>query len=60
MTGLTLYEITVPIFIRNLHILSFLLEKGSTHAKASNGEVTEEKLLESKLIADMGDFIYQS
>ena len=51
---LTLYEITIPVFITNLKIVSKLVEKGRLHF-ANN----ESVLLESKLIADMNGFIAQ-
>lgn len=51
---LTLYETTIPVFITNLKNLSKFLEKGRLHASAD-----ESKLIEAKLIADMGGLPYQ-
>lgn len=51
---LSLYDITVPVFIRNLTILSTLLDKGSACP-----DVSDELLVKSKLISDMGDLIFQ-
>lgn len=52
--SLTLYDITVPPFIRGLKNLSAILEKGRLHASAN-----EASLLESRLIDDMGGLIFQ-
>ena len=46
--SLSLYDITIPTFIRNFKILSTLLQKGLTHTSGN-----EEPLLTSRLIADM-------
>lgn len=51
---LTLYEITIPVFITNLKTVSKLVEKGRLHFSTN-----ESALLESKLIADMDGFIAQ-
>jgi hypothetical protein len=55
----TLYEITIPIFIKELTTLSKLLEKGVAHAKDSANAVTEESLVDARLIADMQTLAYQ-
>lgn len=51
---LTLYEISIPVFITNLKNLSKFLEKGRLHASSN-----ESALIEAKLIADMGGLPYQ-
>ncbi|GAB0139335.1 hypothetical protein EsDP_00007550 [Epichloe bromicola] len=51
---LSLYDISVPVFIRNLEILSTLLHKASACP-----DVSDEVLVKSKLISDMGDLIFQ-
>lgn len=50
----SLYEISVPVYIKSLKTLSKLLEKGSAHAAVSN-----EQLLDSRLVADMKNFTFQ-
>ncbi|KAH7416778.1 hypothetical protein BKA64DRAFT_701561 [Cadophora sp. MPI-SDFR-AT-0126] len=57
--AITLYSITIPVFIKNLRTLQKLLAKGTTHAKDAGNGVTEEKLVGAKLIEDMGDLVYQ-
>lgn len=52
--SLSLYDVTIPPFIRNLKTLSSLLTKALAHT-ASN----ETPLLESRLIADMQPLPYQ-
>jgi hypothetical protein len=56
----TLYEITIPVFIKQLTTLSKLLEEGVAHAKDSSNAVTEESLVDARLIADMQTLAYQS
>jgi hypothetical protein len=56
----SLYDITVPVFIKNLQTLSKLLNKGVAFTKEDGNTVTEQSLLDSKLIADMKDLVYQS
>jgi len=51
---LSLFEISVPIFIEKLQILSTLLDQGIAH---SNGN--EAPLIESRLVADMEPLSYQ-
>lgn len=51
---LTLYEISIPVFITNLKNLSKFLEKGRLHFSSN-----ESALIEAKLIADMGGLSYQ-
>jgi hypothetical protein len=50
----SLYEVTIPPFIKNLKILSTLLEKGVAHANGNDAT-----LLEARLIADMQPLTYQ-
>lgn len=51
----SLYEITFPVYIREMKILQNLLAKGAEHA----GE-GKDKLVEVKLIDDMQGLGYQS
>jgi hypothetical protein len=51
---LSLYDVTIPVFIQSLKVLSSLLDKGLTHV---NGN--EATLIESRLIADMYPLTYQ-
>jgi len=51
----SLYEVSVPVFIKNLKVLAFLLNKGIEHV----GEDKVSTLLESRLIEDMQPLIYQ-
>jgi len=57
--AISLYEITIQVFIKNLQTLKKLLEKGVAFTKEDGVSVTEESLAGAKLIADMGDLIYQ-
>jgi hypothetical protein len=52
--SLSLYDISIPVFIRTLNTVSAFLEKGRAHAPAS-----EAALLDERLIADMGNLSYQ-
>ncbi|KAF6240228.1 hypothetical protein HO173_001839 [Letharia columbiana] len=54
---LSLYDITVPVFIRGLTNLSAILSKGSTYADAQN--LPPAHLLEARLIEDMAALPYQ-
>jgi len=56
---LSLYEISIPVFIRNIKTLQKLLDKAVAHASDSSKAVTEEALLESRLIPDMYNLIRQ-
>lgn len=58
--SISLYEISIPVFLKQLGILSKLLQKGVAHAADSSNEVKESTLTEAKLVADMGDLCYQS
>jgi hypothetical protein len=51
---LSLFEISIPVFIRNLKILSHLLEKGRVHVSGN-----ETSLIAAKLIDDMGQLSFQ-
>jgi hypothetical protein len=55
----TLYETTVSVFIRELQILSTLLNHGVAHAADSANAVTEQSLIDARLIADMQTLAYQ-
>ncbi|KAH8751885.1 hypothetical protein BGZ57DRAFT_774568 [Hyaloscypha finlandica] len=55
----TLYETTIPVFIRQLNILSKLLGHGIAHAADSSNEVTEQSLVDARLIEDMQPLAYQ-
>lgn len=55
----TLYETTIPVFIRQLNILSKILERGVAHAKDSANAVTEQSLVDARLISDMQTLAYQ-
>ncbi|KAF7959692.1 hypothetical protein EAE96_001305 [Botrytis aclada] len=51
--AVSLYDISVAPFIKSLKTLSKLLEKGQAHFE------DESKIINAKLIDDMGDLIYQ-
>ena len=51
----SLYEMTVPVFIAELRILSKLLNKGVEHV----GQEKVSTLLEARLIEDMQPLVYQ-
>jgi len=53
--AITLYEITIPVLVKHVKTLKYLLSKGSADSK-----VEDQKLLDSRLIADMGNLIFQS
>ena len=55
----TLYETTITVFIRQLQILSKLLNHGVAHAADSSNAVTEQSLVDARLIADMQTLAYQ-
>ena len=54
---ITLYDLTVPVFLRGLATLNSLLEKGRTHAEAAGTDATE--LLQARLAPDMLTLIGQ-
>ncbi len=49
--AITLYDLTVPVFLRGLGVLSTLLEKGRAHAEAAG--IAPEELVEARLAPDM-------
>jgi len=49
--SLSMYQATVPMFVRSLQNLRHVLEKGEAHAKAVN--IAPQALLGSRLIDDM-------
>ncbi|KAF7909849.1 uncharacterized protein EAF01_003567 [Botrytis porri] len=51
--ALSLYDISIVPFIRNLKTLSKLLAKGQAHFE------DESKIINARLIDDMGDLIFQ-
>lgn len=55
----SLYEMTVPVLTHKLNVLSKILAKGSALAQDTGNELTEEKIVESRLVADMETFAYQ-
>lgn len=57
MSSITLFEATVPVFIRGMTNLSAVLAKGQ--AFADEQKLEHSKLVNGKLIADMGDLTFQ-
>ena len=55
MAPLSLYEITIPPFIKQLQMISAILEKGQAHSAGN-----EAAILEARLVEDMQPLIYQS
>jgi uncharacterized protein len=55
--SLTMYQASVPVFVRALSNLRHVLKKGAEHAKAKS--VTDEVLLQTRLIPDMLPLIKQ-
>ncbi|MBY8978457.1 DUF1993 domain-containing protein, partial [Rhodobacteraceae bacterium NNCM2] len=51
--ALTLYDISIVPFIKSLKTLTKLLEKGQAHFE------DESKIINAKLVDDMGDLIFQ-
>ena len=49
--ALSMYDVSVPVFIRALTNLAAILEKGAAHAKAQGMDAAE--LIQTRLIADM-------
>jgi hypothetical protein len=49
--SVSLYDLTVPVFVRGLGILDVLLEKGRVHAEAEG--IEPAALLEARLAPDM-------
>ncbi|OOG51340.1 DUF1993 domain-containing protein [Rhodanobacter sp. C01] len=54
---LSMYQASVPVFVRALGNLKHVLQKGAEHAKAKN--VTDEVLLQTRLIPDMLPLVKQ-
>ncbi|WP_337268410.1 DUF1993 domain-containing protein [Oryzifoliimicrobium ureilyticus] len=55
--SITLYELTTPVFLKGLHVLSNILKKGEEYADASN--IPHETLLNKRLVEDMYPLIGQ-
>ena len=53
----SLYEISIPVFIRNLTNLAAILKKGEAYADEKG--IPHSKLLESKLVDDMANLVFQ-
>lgn len=53
----SLYDVTIPVFIRGFEILSSLLEKGRTHARERGWD--ESELTTARLIEDMAPLTAQ-
>ncbi|KAI3589431.1 DUF1993 family protein [Cupriavidus sp. CER94] len=49
--ALSMYDVSIPVFVRALTNLSAILEKGAAHAQAQGMDAAE--LLQTRLIADM-------
>ena len=49
--AITLYDLTVPVFLRGLGVMSAVLEKGRAHAEAAGIEPGD--LVDARLAADM-------
>lgn len=54
---LSMYQASVPVFVRALGNLKHVLQKGAEHAKAKS--VTDEVLLQTRLIPDMLPLVKQ-
>ncbi len=54
---LSMYQASVPVFVRALGNLADVLKKGEAHAKSKN--VTDEVLLQTRLIPDMLPLVKQ-
>lgn len=54
---LSMYQASVPVFLRALSNLSHVLKKGETHAKAK--DVASDVLLQTRLIPDMLPLVKQ-
>ena len=52
-----LHTLTAPTFVRALTSLSKILDKGRTHAAET--EMSEQELLDARLIEDMGNLVSQ-
>ena len=54
---MSMYQASVPVFMRALSALSHVLDKGAEHAKAKG--VSDEVLLQTRLIPDMFPLVKQ-
>lgn len=54
---LSLYDISVPVYIRGLTNLSILLKKGEAYA--AENKISSEDMLDARLIPDMENLIFQ-
>jgi hypothetical protein len=55
--SLSMYQASVPVFVRALTNLRHVLQKGEAHAKAKN--VSDDVLLQTRLIPDMLPLVKQ-
>ncbi|WP_285518363.1 DUF1993 domain-containing protein, partial [Thermolongibacillus altinsuensis] len=55
--SLSMYQASVPVFVRALGNLRHVFQKGEAHAKSKN--VTDEVLLQTRLIPDMLPLVKQ-
>ncbi|WP_342378964.1 DUF1993 domain-containing protein [Myxococcus stipitatus] len=55
--SLSMYQASIPVFIRALNVLSTLLQKGAQHAKEQG--LPPESLLEARLAPDMFNLVAQ-
>lgn len=55
--SLSMYQASVPVFVRGLSNLKHVLQKGQAHAKAKN--IPDEVMLQTRLIADMLPLVKQ-
>jgi uncharacterized protein len=53
----SLYEISIPVFIRGLTNLAAILKKGEAYADEKG--IPHSKLLETKLVDDMANLVFQ-
>ncbi len=55
--SLSLYEVSIPVYLRLLNNLAAMLEKAEAHVTGTGGDIT--KLAEARLAPDMRAFISQ-
>ncbi|AGC42527.1 hypothetical protein MYSTI_01179 [Myxococcus stipitatus DSM 14675] len=55
--SLSMYQASIPVFIRALNVLTTLLQKGAQHAKEQG--LPPESLLEARLAPDMFNLVEQ-
>lgn len=58
MTGISIYEATVPVFTKGLVTLSHILNQASAHATASSQDV-DKTFADARLIEDMRPLTFQ-